>query len=41
MNTLKNWLLSFVIAIAIFYLMNHAIMAMQGLPLGLDLTPAQ
>jgi len=41
MKTLRNWVLSFVIAFAGFYLMNHAIMSMQGLPLNIDMTPAQ
>jgi hypothetical protein len=41
MNSLKNWVLSFVIAIAVFYTMDHAIMSMQGLPLNVDMTPAQ
>jgi len=41
MNAIKNWTISFVIAIAIFYAMDHAIMAMQGLPLNIDLSPAQ
>lgn len=41
MKALKNWLLSFVIAIAVFYVMDHAIMSMQGLPLNIDMTPSQ
>jgi len=41
MNMLKNWILSFVIAIAVFYTMDHAIMSMQGLPLNINMTPAQ
>lgn len=41
MKILKNWLLSFFIAILLFYLMNHAIMYLQDLPLDFDLTPAQ
>ncbi len=41
MKQLKNWVLSFVIAIAVFYLMDHAIMSMQGLPLNIDMTPSQ
>lgn len=41
MQTIKYWLISFVIAIALFYAMDHVIMSMQGLPLNFDLTPAQ
>jgi hypothetical protein len=41
MKVIKNWLLSFVIAFAVFYLMDHAIMSMQSLPLNADMTPAQ
>ncbi|MFK5891602.1 MAG: hypothetical protein QM504_00095 [Pseudomonadota bacterium] len=41
MKTLKNWILSFMIAFALFYVMDHAIMSMQGLPLNIDMTPAQ
>lgn len=41
MKMIKNWLLSFVIAFAVFYLMDHAMMSMQSLPLNIDMTPAQ
>lgn len=41
MKTVKNWVLSLVIAIAVLYAMDHAIMSMQGLPLNIDMTPAQ
>ncbi len=41
MKMLKNWILSFIIAIAVFYTMDHATMSMQGLPLNIDMTPAQ
>lgn len=41
MKTLKNWLLSFLIALLVFYLMNHAMMSLQDLPLNIDMTPAQ
>lgn len=41
MKTLKNWFLSIIIVFAVFYLMDHAIMSMQGLPLNIDMTPAQ
>lgn len=32
---------AFVIALLLFYFMDHGIMSMQGLPLNSDLTPAQ
>jgi len=32
---------AFVVAIILFYLLDHGIMSMQGLPLNSDLTPAQ
>ncbi len=32
---------AFAIALVLFYLLNHGIMSMQGLPLNADLTPAQ
>jgi len=41
MDTIKNWAISFAIAIVIFYVMDQAIMSMQGLPLNFDLSPAQ
>ncbi len=41
MKTIRNWTISFVIAIALFYVMDHGIMSMQGLPLNIDMTPAQ
>jgi hypothetical protein len=41
MKTIKNWLVSFIIAFALFYAMDHGIMSMQGLPLNIDMTPAQ
>lgn len=41
MKTIKIWALSFIIAIAVFYAMDHAIMSIQGLPLNIDMTPAQ
>lgn len=40
-NTLLHWLLAAIIVICLFYGMNHLIMSAQGLPLNLDLTPAQ
>jgi len=45
MNLLNNRLFSlvvaFIVAIVLFYLLDHGIMSMQGLPLNADLTPAQ
>jgi hypothetical protein len=41
MKAIKNWVLSFLITIAVFYIMDHSIMAMQDLPLNIDMTPAQ
>jgi len=38
---IRVWLLAIVAALAAFYLMNHAVMGMQGLPLDWNLTPAQ
>ena len=35
------WLAVFALVILAFYAMDHAIMAVQGLPLDMDLTPAQ
>ena len=35
------WLAAFAVVFLAFYAMDHAIMAAQGLPLNLDLTPAQ
>jgi len=34
-------IVAFIIAVILFYLLNHGIMSMQGLPLNADLTPAQ
>ncbi len=38
---IKNWVFSFLIAFLVFYAVDHAIMSMQGLPLNIDMTPAQ
>ncbi len=35
------WLVAILVVLAAFYLMNHAVMSMQGLPLNWNLTPAQ
>jgi len=40
-NPLIAVISAFVIALILFYLLNHGIMSMQGLPLNADLTPAQ
>ena len=40
-NPVVSIILAFVIAIIVFYLLDHGIMSMQGLPLNFDLTPAQ
>jgi len=34
-------LVAFIIAIILFYFLDHGIMSMQGLPINADLTPAQ
>jgi len=35
------WVGVFVVTLLGFYLLDHGVMGMQGLPLNLDLTPAQ
>ena len=40
-KNLQIWLLAFVVVIVLFYGLNHLVMNVQGLPLNLDLTPAQ
>ena len=40
-NPLLTWAAAFLIALVFFYALNHIIMSMQGLPLNLNLTPAQ
>lgn len=40
-SRLVVWLLAIVVGLVIFYLLDHAVMGMQGLPLNWDLTPAQ
>jgi len=39
--TLLYWLVAIVVAAALFYGLDHGVMAMQGLPLNWDLSPAQ
>lgn len=40
-NRLVIWLLAILVGLAAFYLLDHAVMGMQGLPLNWNLTPAQ
>lgn len=40
-NTMLMWIVVFIITALVFYGLNHFIMSSQGLPLNLDLTPAQ
>ncbi len=40
-NPIIAIIVAFIIALLIFYFMDHGIMSMQGLPLNTDLTPAQ
>ncbi len=40
-NPLMLWLVVFALTLVAFYAMDHLIMGGQGLPLNLDLTPAQ
>ena len=40
-NPLMLWLSVLALTLVAFYLMDHLIMAGQGLPLNLDLSPAQ
>lgn len=35
------WSAALVITITVFYLLNHVVMSMQGLPLSWDLTPLE
>jgi len=35
------WVAALAVSLLGFYLLDHGIMGMQGLPLNLDLTPAQ
>jgi len=39
--TLLYWLVAIAVAAALFYGLDHGVMAMQGLPLNWDLSPAQ
>jgi hypothetical protein len=39
--SLVYWAVALVIVTALFYGLDHGVMAMQGLPLNWDLTPSQ
>lgn len=40
-NRLLVWVGVFTLAVVVFYGLDHGVMALQGLPLNFDLTPAQ
>ena len=40
-NSIIVWAVAFLLALLYFYGLDHLIMSVQGLPLNLDLTPAQ
>ena len=40
-NPIVVWAAALGVTLLGFYLLDHAVMSMQGLPLNLDLTPAQ
>ena len=40
-NPVVAWVGAFLLTLLVFYGMDHFIMLIQGLPLNLDLTPAQ
>ena len=40
-NKAMTWVVAIAITLVAFYIMNHFIMGIQGLPLNWDLTPAQ
>ena len=40
-NSVFVWVLIFIVTALFFYGLNHLLMTAQGLPLNLDLTPAQ
>ena len=40
-NPVVTWMGAFLLTLLVFYGMDHFIMLIQGLPLNLDLTPAQ
>jgi hypothetical protein len=39
--TLVYWVVAVAVSAALFYGLDHGVMAMQGLPLNWDLSPAQ
>ena len=41
MTQKKIWLIAFVVVLIYFYGLDHFIMGVQGLPLSLNLSPAQ
>ena len=40
-NPFLYWLGAFIVSVVFFYGLDHLVMSLQGLPLNLDLTPAQ
>lgn len=40
-KNLKIWAIAFAVALLYYYGLDHFIMSVQGLPLNLNLTPAQ
>ena len=40
-NKIYTWMIAIIITLAAFYVLDHLVMSMQGLPLDWDLTPAQ
>jgi len=40
-NPIVAIIVAFTLALILFYLLDHGIMSMQGLPLNYDLTPTQ
>ena len=40
-STLLYWIVAAILVVCLFYGLNHLVMSGQGLPLNLDLTPAQ
>jgi len=40
-SSIKDWLIAIGVSLLVFYLMDQGIMAIQGLPLNLNMTPLQ
>jgi len=40
-NQVMTWIIVISVTLATFYVVNHLVMSMQGLPLNWDLSPAQ